>query len=54
VIVNMSTVSVTTILVHAEDWISSNETVAGQIASRTQPVHNVGVGAIAFVVIEDV
>jgi hypothetical protein len=52
--VNMSTVSVTTTLVHAEDWVSSNEIVAGEIASRTQPVHNVGAGAVAFVVIEDV
>lgn len=52
--VKRSTVSVTTTLVHTEEDCSSNEIVAGQYASRTQPVHIAGAGAVAFEVASEV
>jgi hypothetical protein len=52
--VKISTVSVTTTLVHAEDCSFSKDMVKGQMASRTQPVHWLGTKAVAFSVINDV
>lgn len=44
----------TTTLVHDEDCSGSKDIVIGQKASRIQPVHGVGAGAVIFAVISEV